>query len=76
MFPNHLVNVNHTPSKIHIFPTKEAEINALQRFQLLFYGNYYIQFYCKTINSESLFITKHLKYDSHLVPFGTTMIRL
>ena len=38
MFPNHLVNVNHTPSKIHIFPTKEAEINALQRFQLLFYG--------------------------------------
>ena len=31
---------------------KEAEINAaLQRFQLLLYGNYYIQFYCKTINS-------------------------
>jgi hypothetical protein len=49
MFPNHLVNVNHTPSKIHIFPTKEAEINALQQFQLLLYGNYYIQFYCKTI---------------------------
>ena len=37
MFPNHLVNVNHTPSKIHIFPTKEAEINALQRFQLLLF---------------------------------------
>lgn len=51
MFPNHLVNVNHTPSKIHIFPTKEAEINALQRFQLLLYGTYYIQLYCKTINS-------------------------
>jgi len=30
---------------------KEAEINALQRFQLLLYGTYYIQFYCKTINS-------------------------
>lgn len=36
-----------------MFPNKkEAEINAvLQRFQLLFHGNYYIQFYCKTINS-------------------------
>ena len=34
-----------------MFPNKkEAEINAaLQRFQLLLYGNYYIQFYCKTI---------------------------
>ena len=52
MFPNHLVNVNHTPSKIHIFPTKEAEINAtLQDFSFFYYLNYYIQFYCKTINS-------------------------
>lgn len=36
-----------------MFPNKkEADINATQqRFQLLFYGTYYIQFYCKTINS-------------------------
>lgn len=39
--------------KYIFFPNKkEAEINAAQqRFQLLLYGNYYIQFYCKTINS-------------------------
>lgn len=36
-----------------MFPNKkEAEINAvLQRFQLLFYQDYYIQSYCKIINS-------------------------
>ena len=56
---------------------KEAEINAaLQRFQLLLYGNYYIQIYCKTINSESLLISKHLKYNPHLIPFSTAVIRL
>ena len=39
--------------ELNIFPNqKEAEINVvLQRFQLLLYVNYYIQFYCKTINS-------------------------
>ena len=35
----------------YVSQQKEAEINALQRFQLLLYGTYFIQFYCKTINS-------------------------
>ena len=39
--------------KYIFFPNKkEAEINAtLQDFSFFYYLNYYIQFYCKTINS-------------------------